>query len=444
MIESVKAAVKRYNMFENEKSVTVALSGGADSVALLLALLEIKDEFSLTVSAAHLNHCLRGSESDGDEEFVRELCEKLSVPLFCERAEIAELSKNSGDSVELTARNVRYRFLERVSDGVIATAHTADDSLETMLYNMARGTGLKGVCGIPPVRDRIVRPLIFVSRQQVEEYCASKKVQYRTDSSNLSDIYARNKIRHRAVPTLKEVNSAAVKNAAVLSEHLRRDEELLQSIASETFQKCLTKEGLSIEALKAEPFALQYRCIAKLALLQINTTLEHKSIESVISLIEGAAKKQSVNNGCYVVNDNGVLRFLKPEVETEPFCFEVKELPFSRKGYTLSEVSIENPKESENFNNLFIENVIDCDKISGVLWFRSRNPGDTIKLRGRGCTKTFKNLFNEKKLKQSERDSLPVLCDNNGVLWLAGFGVDERAAVDDKTKTVILIEKTFS
>ena len=262
MIESVKATVKRYNMFSSEKSVTVALSGGADSVALLFALLEIKNEFGLNVSAAHLNHCLRGEESDGDELYVRKLCDKLDVPLICDRADVLGFARDNNQSIELAARNVRYEFLERVSNGLIATAHTADDNIETVLYNLSRGTGIDGGCGIPPVRGRIVRPLISATRADVEKYCELKGVNYRTDSTNLSDEYTRNRIRHGAVPVLKAVNTSAVKNVALFSERLRIDADYLIAEADRVYSEILLDGGLSVERLLELHPAIFTRCLS--------------------------------------------------------------------------------------------------------------------------------------------------------------------------------------
>ncbi|MBE6798432.1 MAG: tRNA lysidine(34) synthetase TilS [Ruminococcaceae bacterium] len=440
MLESVKAAVKRYNMFEGSRSVTVALSGGADSVALLSVLLELRDEFGLEITAAHLNHSLRGAESDGDEEFVRELCKKLSVPLVTETVDVKSESERSGESIELAARRKRYEFLERVSKGLIATAHTATDNIETVLYNMARGTGLHGLCGIPPVRGRIIRPMISVTRCEVEAYCTQKGLQYRTDSSNLSDIYARNKIRHNAVPILLEVNSAAVENTARLSEILRQDESFLAEEAEKAFRKCYRDGGLNIDEVQSLHPSLQYRVVALLAEKELSLRLEHIHIEAVLSMSEKDTPRQSVKSGCFAVLKNGVLRFEEPRVSADAFLVAVDSLPFLCGNCTLRLRSVENFKKMPNVNNLSIENAIDYDKICGRLYLRSRLPGDKIRLVGRGCTKTFKNLLNERGLGRAERDSLVVLSDDNGVLWLSGFGVDERAAVDRDTENVLLIE----
>lgn len=440
MIESVKAAVKRYNMFSSEKSVTVALSGGADSVALLFALLELKDELCLTITAAHLNHCLRGKESDGDEQFVRNLCESLGVKLYCEWADVSSVAESNGESIELAARKVRYEFLERVSDGLVATAHTADDNIETVLHNISRGTGISGVCGIPPVRGKIIRPLILVTRAEVEEYCAKNGLSFRTDSSNNSDDYTRNRIRHGAVPVLKSVNSSAVKNAALMSERMRIDADFLEAETKNAYDSCFKDGGLSVEKLLQLHPAILTRCIALLCKNTLGISLEHTHIELILKMLEEGKKRQSVLKACFAEIKNGVLRFLKPQYPAAPFSFSVDSFPFSEKGLIVREETAENYKNLATVNNLLFKNSLDCDKICGKLIFRSRLPGDNIKLNGRGVTKTFKKLFNEHNISVDERDLFVVLSDDKGVVWLSGFGVDERVAVCDKTKNVLVIE----
>lgn len=440
MLESVKAAVKRYNMFDTEKSVTVALSGGADSVALLVALIQLKSEYGLSVSAAHLNHSLRGAESDGDMEFVKRLCEKLDVPLIVETADIKSEAISSKESIELAARRVRYDFLERVSPGLIATAHTANDNLETVLYNMSRGTSLHGLCGIPAVRGRIVRPLIFATRTEVEAFLLEKGLTFRMDSSNLSDVYSRNKLRLKAVPTLLEVNSAAVENVSRLSETLKADEEFLNMEAQKAFEECSVDDGLNVAKLTALHPSIKRRVVSSFAKRELSEDLEHIHIEAVLNMNNSGICRQSVKCGFSAVIKNGVLKFEPPMKPCEALLLSVDNFPFKYENCTISVQKAENFSKRENVNNLAIENCLDYDKICGRLCLRTRLPGDKIRLSKRGCTKTFKNLFNERGLEENIRDSLLVLSDECGVVWLSDFGADERVAISDGTKNILSIE----
>ena len=227
-------AIERFSLLENTKNVTVALSGGADSMALLFSLNSLKDVLGITVKAAHLNHLIRGDEAFRDEEFVKGVCEKLGIELFIKRADIPLLAKEKGISTELAARETRYEFLESVaSGGAVATAHTASDNLETVIYNLTRGSGIDGIAGIPAKRDIFIRPLILCTRSQIDDYCAKHEISFVTDSSNLSDDYTRNKIRHNIVPVLKEINPSVENTVLRSSLILKEDAEYLKSLAED-------------------------------------------------------------------------------------------------------------------------------------------------------------------------------------------------------------------
>ena len=209
MLDKALSAVEKYNMLSPGAAVIAAVSGGADSMAMLLFLMKISERYSLSLTVAHVNHGLRGEEARRDEEYVRSFCEKNSLRFEVLHADVAALAKQSGETCEECGRRVRYEFFESIDKNAkIATAHTASDNAETMLFNLARGSSLKGLCGIPPVRGNIIRPLIFCTREDIEAFCRENSLDFVTDSTNLTLDYSRNKIRHIAVPALKEINSA--------------------------------------------------------------------------------------------------------------------------------------------------------------------------------------------------------------------------------------------
>ncbi len=439
MLQCVKESIRQYDMLKGVTEVTVALSGGADSVALLSAMLELKQEFGFSVSAAHLNHCLRGEESDRDEQFVRKLCESLKVPLFCERADVLSVAKRDGLSIELAARNVRYDFLRRVSKGVVATAHTASDNIETVLHNAVRGTGITGLCGIPPKRELFIRPLIGVTREQVEAYCREKGLSFCVDSTNSDQTYTRNRIRHSVVPELLKVNSAAVKNVSQLSATLREDADFLNAEATKTFEKCAQNGGLSVEDLKECHPAIAKRCIALLFEQETGTSLERQHINAVLQLLNSDSGKQSVRGDYAAMVKNKILKFCAAKTE-KLSAKEVDMLPFEHNNIKVCKFGIEEFKNLLKFNNLLLNNAADCGKICGKLILRGRKAGDKITLEKRQCTKTFKKLFNENGLDEQERDRLQVVSDDNGVVWLNGFGIDARVAVDENTTEVLVFQ----
>lgn len=443
MLYSVKSVVKRYNMLDKGTSITVALSGGADSVVLLHCLLSLRDELHVTVSAAHLNHCLRGDESDRDEQFVRNLCEKLNVPLVCESADVTAVAESQGLSIELAARKVRYEFLERVSSGVIATAHTASDNIETVLHNMARGTGLTGICGIPPKRGRFIRPLINVTRLEVEQYCEQNGLEFCIDSTNSDEKYTRNYIRHSVVPRLCEINLQAVKNTSLMCETLRDDDEFINLCTEQAMATVTKSDGLSVDGLLELHPAIRSRCIAECYAQRVGKQPEHRHIDAVLNLLNQGGRV-SVQNDFVAEVKNGTLRFVPlPNGETLPLV-EVNALPFGYNGLKLYTVTRNEFTKNEKFNSLLLNNAVDYGKICGKLNLRGRLPQDKISLLGRNCTKTLKKLFNETKTDEYLRERLSVLADDNGVLWVQGFGIDQRVAVTEDTDTVLIIDVSNS
>ncbi len=429
----VLEAVRRYSLLDGgERNVTVALSGGADSMALLHALNNLKGELGITLSAAHLNHMIRGDEAYRDEEFVKRQCAALDIPLFTERADIPKIAADMGISTELAARWVRYEFLERVSKGFIATAHTASDNLETVLFNITRGSALNGLCGIPAKRGRIIRPLLLCTRAQIEEYCEKNGIPYVFDSTNSSDDYTRNKIRHNAVPVLKEINPSVEIAVLRMCDSVREDSLLLETRAQKYITDNTAADGtLNLKGFRDIPPAVGKRIIKKyVENSKFDITLENNHIESAYyTALNGG--RTSIPKNCFAVAYNN--RFsvendaLKTSKNTE-ICVN------------LSEAENTFFKNGEKINNLFLNNALDCDKIIGKLVIRTRKSGDSIRLRNRGCTKTLNRLFSESRIPVNLRDSFPVIADDKGVVWVYKAGVASRCAVTAAAKKVILIK----
>lgn len=415
MLEKVLKAINQYKMFETEKNVTVALSGGADSVTLLYCLLEIKEQFSLEISAAHLNHNLRGEESLRDENFVRELCEKLGVPLYVESADITSVCAKTKESTELAARRVRYEFLSRVSKGLVATAHNADDNIETVLFNLTRGAALTGLCGIPVVRDNFIRPLIFCSRSEIEDYCQEKGISFVNDSTNFTDDYTRNKIRHNVVPVLKEINSNLEDTTGKMVQFLRADNDFLTAEANKAFYECKTESGLDSGKLLSYHKAIVLRVLKMFYEQSYSGELTSVHLEKMYDALLGKAAILPGKIKALTKNGNFVL---KNDEKMPDISFNTDILRLKR----------------ENVNNLLLKNAVDCDKIVGGVKVGIKNPGDKMRPAGRGVTKTLKQLFTEKKIPLEFRKNLPVASDNEGIIWVYGIGADERVKINASTK----------
>ena len=216
--------IEKYKLLQNGDKVIVALSGGADSVTLLDMLNSVKEIYNLTIYASHINHGLRGEEADRDENFCKILCKIYNTELFVKKADIKILAKEQKISEELCGRNVRYSYFEELSQNLsakIATAHTASDNIETLLFNITRGSSVTGAGAITPKRGNIIRPLIMLTREDIEQYCEQNNLEYVTDSTNLTDDYTRNKIRHQVIPVLKQINPQLELSAFHFSESAR-------------------------------------------------------------------------------------------------------------------------------------------------------------------------------------------------------------------------------
>lgn len=285
LVTRVKETAERFGMLRSGDCAAAALSGGADSVSLLYALKELEQPLGITVSAVHINHCLRGEESDGDERFCRELCARLGVPLRVYRIDVLSL-REKHESVEECARRARYgafsQTLEELGERAhIATAHNAGDSAETMLINLIRGTGLKGLCGVPPVRGRFIRPLIGCTRAMVEDFLRSIGQDWVTDSTNLSDDYTRNRVRHIIIPEMERINGALFTAVGRAQDSLREDSDFLCALAERELDNARSGRGWDAAAINALPAPLRSRAVRKIlsdggiepSALRINTAI---------------------------------------------------------------------------------------------------------------------------------------------------------------------------
>lgn len=396
--------------------VLCAVSGGVDSMYMLCRL----HEAGWQVEAAHFNHGLRGPEADRDEAFVRDFCRDRGIPFHGGRGEVSALAAREGLGVEDAARRLRYAFLEETADavgaGCIATAHTAEDNAETMLFHLARGTGLRGLGGIPPQRGRIVRPILDETREQAERWLLERGIGHVEDSTNASDAYARNRIRHAVTPVMKEINSGFVMNAARTAELLRRDEEFLQGLA----EAHIRAHGASASALVDLPEPIAARVLRKLTGADLSEV--HVKALWHIARQGGAADIP----GMRVRRVGDELVFADEEIPALP------ERELSEGTLVLPEAGLALRCESFwgevpihiEFNSFYFSRNDICGKIN----IGMRRPGDKMRPVGRGCTKSLKQLFAEMGVPAHKRAAWPVLRDEAGVIALYGLGVDERVS----------------
>ena len=423
MEEKILNAVKRFSLLSCGESVTVALSGGADSVSLLFALLQLQKKLGISVSAAHFNHMIRGAEADRDEAFAREFCERLGVPFIAGRGDVPRYAAENKISEEAAARELRYAFLEK-TDGLVATAHTASDNFETVLFNLTRGAALGGLCGIPPKRGKFIRPLLFCTREDVEQYCKENRLDFITDSTNLSDDYTRNNIRHNVIPVLKEINPSA--EAAVMRTVLSLSEtnDFITGIADKFLSDNIKEGGLCVTSLP-HPAAAK-AAIRRFTEIRAGFQPDNAHTDALYNIAQNGGRT-SLPLNFEGICKNGILKI--ESISGKKYLFRVKTERRINDLFT----------KNEKVNNLLLKNSIACDKIIGKSVLRTRQPGDSIRLAGRGCTKTLKKLFCELAVPEDMRAYIPVIADDKGVIWIYGVGVADRCAVTKKTKEITVI-----
>lgn len=429
IIDKVRRRIREGGLLRPGDRVLAALSGGADSVALLLILLELKE---YDVKAAHLNHGIRGEEADGDEAFCRELCGRLGVPLETARADVPGEAKARKVSEETAARDVRYEFLCRTAaeDGrAIATAHTACDNAETVLFNMGRGTSLSGLCGIPPCRTgaggvRIVRPLLDVTREEIEDYLAVRGQDFRTDSTNFSLIPTRNRLRRLAVPELKKIFPGFFESVSRMTGLLREDEAF---IFAEAEKLAGEYRRTGWKALEGKPGALVSRVVREECERICGVPPEEVHVKAVTGLLAAGRGVYSLPGGRVAVI-GGRLVPAGEEIKREP----VSPVPLRKGEYPLWDgwfAAVFCSDSTEKYscvNKKANFAALRHDILSRNPVFRTRMPGDRVFLPGRGVTKTLKKLFNEEKVPPEERDRIPVLAAGSDVYLLPVGGFEAK------------------
>jgi tRNA(Ile)-lysidine synthase len=417
---------EKYNMLPKGGIVLCAVSGGKDSMYLLEKLRVLSPEYGFELVCAHFNHRLRGEESDRDQKFVEDYCEKLGIRCIVGTDDVSAFAAEKHLGTEEAARCLRYEFLEKTAEDIgaerIATAHTADDNAETLLLNLARGSGLKGLGGIPPVRGRVIRPMLQTGTAEVIRFLEENKIPHVEDSTNAEDAYTRNRIRHRIVPELRAVNDGFDENLMRCTALLREDEEYLTSLAQNFVDEYFTDNYLPASKFTALPRPVSARVLR----LLLPDGLSSAHIEAVRDAAE-SENPHAVADICgmRVLKDYDRLIFGAKErkeiIRRDLQIGQVTQIPEA--GLEISLEFIKNCKEIHNSFNIFF---FQSDSICGSIFVKSREDGEKIRLNGRKCTKTLKKLFSESKLNGENRGLVPVLYDESGVLAVYGFGIAER------------------
>ncbi len=436
------AALDSLNTVSDADNIIVGFSGGADSVCLLHLLSGSREEKKIKVYAAHINHGIRGEEAERDALFCKNFCEKLSVPFYLLEANCPEEAEKTGESLEECGRRLRYAFFDSLctEKSLVATAHNANDNVETIIFNMSRGSSVRGVCGIPFCRGNIIRPLLYCSRQEIEGYCQENSLSFVTDSTNLSDDYTRNKIRHNILPVIGELNPSFTDSFSRLSGSASEIVSFLDKCSDDLKKRALHDNGrFSVELLKKSDVAVLKHFLVKEFETRFSKNIEAKKVYELLKLLSDGGRIQLYGNIYAEVNlRTDSFRFYSL-VDGERVNLSVSSVPFSYDDGIVNIFINSNDKSLKNIKNYVLDNLVDCDKIKGNLVVRTRCEGDSFSPRKRGLSKSLKKLFNEAGVGIELRDYIPIVCDDNGIVWVMGFGVGADYCVDDNTLNTLEI-----
>lgn len=426
---------KIIDKIESADKIIIGLSGGADSVVLTHI---IYSNFpNKKIICAHVNHNLRGEEAKRDENFAREFSKKLNLEFILHSADINKIAITKKMGTEECARLVRYEFFESLctENSVIATAHNANDNAETVVLNLIRGTGIKGLCGIPSVRGKIVRPILGMTRDEIEDYAKTYSLEFVTDSTNNEIDYSRNKIRNQVFPVLNQINPSFVKNILRTTDINSEIYDYIYSKANCLLDNSRNKYGLDVAALINED---DYIVSEVLKLFFIENGLrnfEKTHITLSVKAIKNGGAVNLPKDKIFTVKQ-GIACFSQNETnKNQEFILELNQTrQFFNKEITLL------TQNNENVHKLLVNNFVDCDKIIGKLEVSSRKEGDYFYQNGRGIGKSLKKLFNEGKIPAHLREKVAVIRDENGIVFVEGFGVSKNHAATPQTKNKLGIE----
>ncbi len=422
-------------------SVITAYSGGADSTCLLRHLAHWCGENGVALAAAHVNHGIRGEDADRDEQFCRETCAKLQIPLYVRRENVPELARRTGRGLEETAREVRYAFFDELSgqfpDGaVIATAHNADDNLETVLFHLLRGSGTRGLSGIDPLRGgRYIRPLLCDTGAEIRRWCADNGIPYVNDATNADTDYTRNFIRHNLVPQMEKIAENPRRSVLRMTSLLRQDNDFLEQTAAQYVPDGAVSVGRAVLA-SLHP-AIASRVVFRLydnavRAENLRASLEEIHIREILRLTSSGISEASLSlpgNLRFFADRRTV--YLTREERSVPLSAEDSGIVFTypddgdifeNERYIIKFSHgnhINNVQEDENIYKLFICRTFCFDKIKDILHIRYRRPGDTCVFGG--MTRKVKKLFIDRKMTAEEKSTLPILLSGDEILWIPLF-----------------------
>lgn len=446
--EKMKAFIEKYDLISPGDELILGVSGGADSMMLLHYFFLHQKLYDVTLKVAHIHHGLRRA-ADLDAQLVEESCKQYGIPFYRHDCNIAQISKTRRISEEEAGRLERYNFFISLLNpsGKIVTAHNMNDQAETMLMRFTRGTDIKGLAGILPKRDRIIRPMLCLSREEIEAYCNQMQILYRDDETNFKEIYTRNKIRLRCIPYIKEeINPSIISVLGRQSELYREEEEFLSLHTKECFEHACKVNSEEILIRRSALESMHTYMQKRIILLGIEKVIGRKDITSnhlsnCIDLM-GLQVGRAIHlpNGLILQKDYEYLRLSKGKKEEDTsYCIDLKEGKYYLPEAEMTIEIRKCPYERINQNN---ENIytkyIDYGKIKNGLQIRTRRASDYIKLKG--GSKKLKKLFTDDKISKNVRDTIPLIADGNEVVWIVGNRLNTDYYITERTEEILEIK----
>lgn len=461
MLNKVINFINYNNLIKDGDRILIALSGGPDSVCMLHILNSIKDVFNIKIFAAHVNHMLRGEEADKDEEYAKNLCETLNIEFFSRKIDIDKLAKKRGISSEMAGREARYEYFDFLKKEIcldkIAIAHNLNDQAETVLMNLMRGSGIEGLCGIRAKREGgIIRPILCLSREEIENYCEMNNLNPRIDKTNLENIYNRNKVRLDIIPYMKEnFNKDIIETINRTSKIIQIDNEYLNKVSMENYEKYITLKD-NILIINKEAFNLDIAILSRVIKRAfINFSKKHNNFEmkhiyDVINLSKNTTnKKIYLPNNIICENIYGDIKLKSKSEDKKNNNIECEEIELLKenllnkvinyKSYKIEFEIINKMKNNIEFSNNVLIKYFDYDKIKERVIIRTRKNGDKIIPLGMKGSKRIKDIFIDLKIPVEDRNSNPLVIFDNDVAWIVGHKVSEVFKVEKSTKNVLKI-----
>lgn len=456
IFDKVLSTINKHNLIQKGDKIVLGLSGGPDSVCLLHVLNRLKKDFNIEIYAAHLNHQIRGIEAQKDALYVSKLCEDMGIIFFVKSINVPKYCENEGLSLEEGARKLRYEMFYEIKDKIkankIAIGHNLNDQAETVMMRIMRGTGLKGLKGIDYIRDNcIIRPILDVKRNEIEEYCEAYNLNPRIDKTNLENIYTRNKIRLDLLPYMKDnFNSNVIESIVRMSNSLKSDNDYIEKEAEAKFREVSNIKEKGFVEINLDDFVCLHDAIKVRVLrnsikhiLGDTNFVDQRHIEDIMSLEDNSKvnKMLTLPRNIFVYRKKDSIILTNEEIVNEEieFYYNVPSNGFI-KIKELKQIIETQVMSIDRYKSMKLDNSskgFDFNKVKGGIVIRSRRQGDKIKL-AMG-SKKVKDLFIDLKIPREERCKIPIITDGEGIICVGDYKISENYKIDESTKEVLKI-----